>query len=211
MSKELIQLVKKGRARAFEAELESLKEQAPDGDDEMISLEGATFKGLNLSGFHFEALDLTNVEFDECVMEDCRFTRCLLEGTYIQGSTLFGCTIEGCHGEGFALDTCTIDRTMIKDCEFVACEWTDLQINDGDLRKVNAQEPLWERLTFRQGTLKDVVLQEGELAHITLRETEFGKQGLKLQECSTQSCYVVGDVDQLPEGFSLKSGRRRTF
>lgn len=210
MSKELVQLIKKGRARAFEAELEATREQKSDGDEELISLEGATFKGLNLSGFHFDELDLTNVEFDECVMEDCHFTGCLLEGTYIQGSTLFGCVFSGCKGEGFALDTCTIDRSAIKDCEFTSCEWSDLQINDGELRKVMAEEPLWERLTFRQGTIKEVILLEGELSHVTLRDTEYSKDGLKLESCTTQSCYIVGDSPAL-EGFAQKSGRRRTF
>ncbi len=202
---ELIFLIKKGRAAAFALEVQTLVEQG-----ETPAIEGATFNKKTINKFHFKGIDMTNVAFEECNLSECIFEECLLEGTFFDNTSLMECAFIGCHGEGFALDTCTIGHSSFAAMQLTAPEWSDTQFNDCALSYITLEEPLLERLTLRNGSLEAVTCNLGELTHVTLRDMDEPKN-LELNECVTQSCYVVGDDDVIPEGFSKKTGRRRTL
>lgn len=202
---ELMFLIRKGRAAAFAIEIQNMIEEG-----NTPTLEGATFKNKTINKFHFKGIDLTNAAFEECNISECIFEDCLLEGTFFDNSSMMECAFIGCRGEGFALDTCTIGQTTFTALNLNAPEWCDTQFNDCSLSHLSFEEPLLERLTWRGGSLKECVMKQGELTHVTLREVE-DPAGLVLEECETQSCYVVGLGDVLPQGFSKKTGRRRTL
>ncbi len=202
---ELMFLIRKGRAAAFAIEIQNMVEEGITP-----SLEGATFKKKTINKFHFKGIDLTNVAFEECNISECIFEDCLLEGTFFDNSSMMESAFIGCRGEGFALDTCTIGQSSFTALAMQAPEWSDTQFNDCTLSHLDFEEPLLERLTWRGGSLTECIMKQGELTHVTLRDVE-DAAGLVLKECETQSCYVVGDDDALPEGFSKKSGRRRTL
>lgn len=206
-TEELASLIHKGRAAAFALELEELAEQG-----EPPSIEGATFKGRNINKFHFRDVDMTNVAFEQCTIADCVFEGCKLDGTYLDGSTLFECTFKGCSGDGFAIDTCTIGQSRFEALELDAAEWTDTQLNDCHLEDLTLTEPLLERLTLRDSVIAGLAVAQGELVHVTLRNSS-GLETFEVEDATSRSCYVVGGDEDAPtpEGFSRKSGRRRTF
>lgn len=207
MASELVQLIRKERAASFHEELRQLQEEG-----KTLSLEGETFRNLNLQGFRFIGVDMTNVEFDGCTLTELLFEDCILEGTFITGSTLFDCVFVECKGEGFAVETCTLSRNKLQDLTLQSAEWTDTQFNDCVFDRVQLEEPLLERLTIRDGTIKSFKARGGELQHVTLRDTS-GNKNLALTDCEASHCYVVHDDPNvtLPAGFARKSGRRRTL
>lgn len=202
---ELIFLIQKGRAAAFALELQNLAEEG-----KTPSIEGATFQGKTINKFHFKGIDLTNVAFEQCNLSDCIFEECILEGTFFDNTSMMETAFINCKGEGFALDTCTIGQSTFTALDLKAPEWSDTQLNECNLSHLNLEEPLLERITLRGGALKECVLDSGELTHVTLREVKHPTQ-LQLIDCTTQSCYVVSDDEEIPEGFSKKTGRRRTL
>ena len=204
-NQELIFFLRKGRAAAFAIELQQITHQGGNA-----SLEGATFKAKTINKFHFQGLDLTNVAFEECNLNECTFEDCLLEGTFFDSVSMMECSFVNCRGEGFALDTCTIAQSRFTSMVLQAPEWSDTQFNECVLAHLRFEEALLERLTLRGGSLRECVVEQGELTHITLRDVD-SPSGLILVEGQTQSCYVVGEGDALPEGFVKKSGRRRTL
>jgi uncharacterized protein YjbI with pentapeptide repeats len=207
MSSELVQLIRKGRAAAFYDELLQLQE-----DEQEPTIEGETFKELNLQGFRFVGVDMTNVELDTCTLTEVTFEDCILEGMLVSGSTLFDCVFIGCTGEGFAFDTCTLGRTKLQDLDLEAAEWSDTQFHDCVFDRVKLREPVLERLTIKGGAFKTLQIEGGELSHVTLRETQ-GNKTLLIKDSEANHCYVAHDDEAvvLPEGFSRKTGRRRTL
>lgn len=204
---ELVHLIHKGRAAAFAIELQQLEE-----DGQKPSLEAETFRKLTINKFHFKGIDFTNVAFEQCNISECTFEACDLEGTFFDGATILESKFIGCKGEGFAMDTCTIIKSSFEGLDLESPEWNDTQFQDCQLTRVEMQEPLLERITFRNGTFNGVTIVSGDLTHVELREVE-GIETFSISESEAQRCYVVGIEDEslVPEGFSQKTGRRRTL
>lgn len=203
MSNELIHLIVRGRNHSFHDEVTRLRE-----NDEPVSIEGATFKNLNLQRFRFDRVDMTNVEFDGCTLDECIFDRCNVEGTYITGTNLLGCVFNNLIGDGFALDTCTMTKGTFSGGEICSCEWSDTSMTQMAFDKIAFTEALWERITLTECTLTDLTIKEGELSYVTLRQGDVA--GLTLEDCEVDHCYGVKiEKDALPKGFGAKSGARR--
>ena len=204
---ELVHLIHKGRAAAFAIELQQLEE-----DGQTLSLEAETFRTLTINKYHFRNIDFTNVAFEQCNLSECTFEACNLEGTFLDGATIMESKFVDCKGEGFAMDTCTIGKTSFESLLLESPEWNDTQFQDCKFTHVAMQEPLLERVTFRNGVFDDVTIVEGDMTHVELREVA-GIETFAISESETQRCYVVGIEDEslVPEGFSQKTGRRRTL
>jgi uncharacterized protein YjbI with pentapeptide repeats len=195
-------MIKKGDNFGLREAIEAIEEKG-----ERPSIEGETFRELNLQTLDFSGLDMSLVEFDKCNLTNCSFGACTFEGTYVVDTTIFDCTFTDCDGDGFAVDSCTLRKSAFSSCSFERLEWTDSGFDDCTLVDVHGSEALVERVTFRGGALRDVELPESTLDHVTLRQMEV--ESFSFAGSDLRSCYVfeLEEGSEPPEGFSKKGKR----
>ena len=208
MSSKFEGLVGRGNAKEFHRAVSDYEED----NNELPSLEMASFSDLELSGFDFSGIDVSNVAFEDCTLTQCRFDECPLDGVYIHSCTLIECQFADASGNGFCIDASTLSKCELRNCEFIFPEWTDSQFTDCELAELTGEDWHFEGMTFKGGRWQDIQPESGEFKLVNLREIEL--RDCDLSDCSATSSYLK-DVRQsetiLPDGFTEKTGKRRVM
>ncbi len=207
MSDALATLVKRGKAKAFHAEIRRRLE-----NDEPLAMEAATFTELTLTGFDFSDIDMSYCAFEDCTLSQCRFVDTTLEGAFFDGATLLQCHFEGGNVDGWAIDASTLGKCTFSNLALDRNEWTDSRFNEMTLSDITSETWWMERVTFDKGAWEDVAIDEGSWSHVTFRNLSL--EQWEPGDLTFSHCYHVAtslDVSEWPEGFREKTGRRKTL
>ena len=200
----LIKLIVKGDPIAFHA-------VCNETDEADLDISGATFRKLRLGGYDFSNFNLATTEWEECDFSGVRFDHANLSNSYLHSCSLFDIHAEATNFEGAALENCILKRTVLSNCDFTASEFSNNQHAECTLISGTYNEIDWSGLTFDKGNWLKISEVDGELRAIQLRDVELDEidlSGATVTRCFHQRC-VLNNVE-FPDGFKVRSGKRRT-
>ena len=200
--KDLLDLMRAGEALAFNELRQKLGDQTP-------SLDGQTFKNLQIIGFDLGDLDLSNSEWEACLFNQTRFDSSSLEGAYLKGCTLVACSLAGVEFDDVALEGCIIKRCLMERCALSGAEVSDTQLSDCEIADLDLSGSEWSSVVFNAGRLSRIS-GDGTLSGWTLREVVL--DNFDASEMSVDHCTIAPHPEQpdlIPEGFTRLTGRRR--
>ena len=201
----LIQLFVRGDVSAFH-------QACRDLEPEQLSLSGSTFRNLQLAGFDLSSFDLSSTEWENCTLSAMKWDRADLSGAYFNGCALVECSFEEANLDGCAIDGSVIQNTSLLNANLDATEMENTQVQSCTIDTCTLNEIAWIRVSFKGGVLSNLSNATGELKGIDLRDVTLNQ--VDLSSLSTSRCHHFGcklEGSELPEGFSLKSGRRRAL
>lgn len=200
----LIKLILKGDPMAFHAFCRDLTE-------EELDISGATFRAINLTGYDLSGFDLSASEWEDCTMTGVRLEGADLSNSYLHGCALVNLIAERSNFEGAAIENCVVRGSQLIQCDLTTSELSDSKFIQCELGEGNWAELEWSQLTFEDSTLRDVSEASGTFKAVQFRAsrlTDFDGSGLTASRCFTQKAEMTRST--LPDGFTEKSGRRRT-
>ena len=188
--------------RSDAAALAVLKENA----EGPLSVDGETFHELQLSDIELGGIDFSNTEWEACMLDRVHFGDANLDGSFFNATTFIGSSFTGTHMEGVAMDGCVLRRVNIKGAAIDSTEISNTQLNECVLEDMEFSDAEWSAVTFNEGSITKLVGHSGTLSGLILRGVKV--EGFDTAAVDVQHCATTTD-EQVPEGFTLREGRRR--
>ena len=204
-NKTLIKHLVRGDAAAFHKACRDFEEDA-------LSLNGATFKNLQLVGFDLSKFDLSATEWENCTLTAMKWNESNLQGAYFNGCALIECDFGASDMDGCALDGSVIQNTTLFEANLDNTEIENTQFQDCVLGGKAMSDIAWSRVSLKGGQFKEIPEASGEVVGMDLREvtlTQVDLSGLAAAKSFHYGC-TMEDAALPEQGFALKSGRRRS-
>lgn len=171
---------------------------------ELPSLDGETFRNLEVTGMDLSFLDLSNTEWDTCIIHKSDFRGANLSGAFFTGCTILESNFDKSTLGATAFDGCVMRDTTFREVVFDGVELTGSELAKCTFENVELIETLWESVTVKEGVLCNLKAKSGTWSGLTFREVVV--ENVDVSGIEVQSCVASGDL--LP-GFTALTGRRK--
>ena len=158
------------------------------------------FSGSNISSSHIQSSNLSNNQFKDCFLKETEFS---------------GSCINGCDFSGTDFTGTEFSRSYISGCDFSGADFTGVVIKSGGLEKNTIVNAVWNRTSFIEMQIQDIVF-EGTLEDCSFENCTF--YGVKFQNATLINTFFKNNkkfkrvqfinckVDKLTYAF-LKNGK----
>lgn len=200
----LTDALKRADTKAFHSTAEKL-----EGNRSDVSLEGETFRNLQLYGFDLRDFNLSNTEWENCILENVNAANTILEGAYLHECSLVSCRFDDTNLEGAAFESCVLKNSSFIRTNVCASEFSTSQFDNCTLRDLILEDIEWDELIFNNGQWINIKGQSGSLNNSTLRSVIF--RNVDTSSCDISHSHISNPLDgsQQPAGFSIRAGRRK--